>query len=452
MTWHMGCEMPTPAHLILIDSSGFAYRAYHGGSKFPRYRSDGMPTGTVIAFLEMIYRLQGEASADPASHIAAVFDVHGGRTFRNDLFREYKGNRTQRDPELTLQLPVMRDAARALGITPVEVPGFEADDVIATLAHRGVAAGLRVTIVSSDKDFAQLVQDGKKEIVDPLKGKRVLERHVVEKFGVPPRLVADLQALAGDTADNIPGADGIGIDTAGKLIRKIGNLDAVLAEAEKKVGYRMTASAKLSINKDRERLKIFQRLTTLVLDVPLPVGLDDLVVVPMKIAHLKELLKALEADALFDRIFNRRPGELPAPVARLPAGSELQWHAAAVVEAAKKLKSPSYRITLSMPDVPQVGWYKRRLVKMGPWVPARIWRERAIDFSTDRPGDKDELKCEVGGAIRNAFEQWGILLNNPVSKADFDFMMLHREWVQKYAPNEPEADEAKPIDWDKVPI
>lgn len=441
----------TAKHLLLIDSSGFAYRAYHGGSRFPTYRSDGMPTGTILGFLEMIWRLLGQAGADPVSHAAAVFD-HPAKTFRHQIFPDYKANRGEREPELSVQLPVMREAARALGLMPVEVEGFEADDVIATLARLGVEAGLRVTIVSSDKDFGQCVRDGYVEIVDHKTNKRIMAKDVAEKFGVPPNLVTAVQAIAGDPVDNIIGVPGIGIDTAAKLVRKLGSLDLVLREAKKDSGYRMTATQKLGIKSRIKEIQRNLRLVTLHDTVDLPVILKDLEVIPTDPRHLKELLRALEAEKRFAQLFERRG---PAPLIETVDSTNLalDWHTKALIESLKKAKSSLHKITLEAPDTPQAGWYKRRLVKDGPWVPAIIWRERAVDFMTDRPGRQDNLMCKVGDAMKSPSDQWGILLNNPISKADYDHMVKYRAWVKTYgAPGEPEKDEGKPVDWDKIPI
>lgn len=441
--------MATPQHLLIIDSSGFAYRAYHGGSKFPRYReSDGMPTGAILGFLEILHRLLGDASADPVSHVAAVFDPPG-KTFRHLIFPAYKGNRAERDAELSVQLPVMRDAARALGIAAVEWPGYEADDVIATLTTMGVAAGLRVTIVSSDKDMGQLVRDGQVEIVDPLANKRVLAAQVEAKFGVPPRLVPDVQALAGDAVDNIPGVDGVGPGMAAKLVRKLGSLDKVMAEAAKSSGYRMTAGVRLAIRKGD--LKLYLQLTTLRRDVPISCTLRDLEAQPMERRHMEELLRALEAGKQFRRMFEPKSAMPFEPSPKHP--HPLDWHAKALSEYKKKLKSPSYRITLAAPDTPQSGWYKRKLIKDGPWVPARIWREAAIDFQTDKPSKTIEnIFCTVGDAAKNPVDQWGWLLNAPISESDYNHMMKLRAWVMKHAPHEPQANPEKAIDWNRVPL
>lgn len=436
-------------HLLLLDASAIAYRAFW--SRNPLYRaSDGLPTAAILGFMEITYRLIGDAQADPVSHAAAVFDAPGG-TFRHKLYSGYKANRGTRSPEIIEQLPIMRDAARALGMDAIEAPGYEADDAIATLAERGVAAGLRVTIVSSDKDFAQLVRDGHVEIVDPMKRVRVLRKDVVEKFGVAPELVPDVQAIAGDTVDGIPGVPGIGLVKAAALVRKIGPLRAILAEAKMASGYRMSAANRLAINTHAKSLRTFLRLTTLDRNVDLGIELDALAARPISKSHIMELLRALEASERYSQMFERRGPSSDAVLA--PAEPDpLSWHRQALEEREKKERLSSYRTRLTVPDLPQCGWYERRLVKGGPWVPARIWREAQMDFETEQPNGQDAIRCEVGGEQRHARDQWGWVVNHPISKTAYEQKMKLRAWVKIHAPNEPEANEDKPVDWNSVPL
>lgn len=447
-------------HLLLLDASGVAYRAFH--ARNPTYReSDGMPTWAILGFMEIVYRMLGAARADPISHAAAVFDAPG-KTFRHKLYPGYKANRGERPEEITAQLPIMRDAARALGLECVEMAGFEADDVIATLAARGVAAGLRVTIVSSDKDFGQLVKDNEIEIVDPIRkvmidgvaryGARVLTQDVVDKFGVHPLLVPDVQAMAGDTVDGIPGLPGIGLKKAAALVRRLGPLKAILKEAQKETGYRMEATARLLINRHRSDLRLFRRLTELRQDVELGMELDSLQARTMSVVHIRELLRALEASPRVSQLFEGRGAALPVTTAPALKGDPLDWHREALIERGRKERASSYRSRLAVPDVPQCGFYKRRLIRNGPWVPARIWREARIDFETEQPSGEDTILCEVGGDRRNADDQWNWLLNYPITTAEFTNLMETRAWVQKYAPTEPEANEDRPINWNEVPL
>jgi DNA polymerase I len=212
-------------HLCLIDGSGYIFRAFFA-IKTPMTRADGTPVGAVFGFCSMLWKLLQEQACD---HIAVIFDA-GRRSFRNDIYAEYKAHRPEPPPELVPQFGLVRDATRAFNIPAIEVPGLEADDLIATYARRGVEAGAKVTIISSDKDLMQLIRPGI-EMFDPLKNKPIGEPEVREKFGVGPDRVVDVQSLAGDSTDNVPGVPGIGVKTAAELIATFGDLDTLLARA-----------------------------------------------------------------------------------------------------------------------------------------------------------------------------------------------------------------------------
>ncbi len=222
-TFGKGC------HLHLIDGSAFIFRAYHALPPLTR-KSDGLPVGAVSGFVNMLQRyVDGNSGPDAATHVAVIFD-HSGRSFRNDLYPLYKAQRPPAPEDLVPQFPLTRDATRAFNIACKEIEGFEADDIIATLSCQARDAGGRVTIVTSDKDMMQLIGDGV-EMLDPMKNKRIDRDGVIEKFGVGPERVVDVQALAGDSVDNVPGAPGIGIKTAALLINEYGDLDSLLARA-----------------------------------------------------------------------------------------------------------------------------------------------------------------------------------------------------------------------------
>jgi DNA polymerase-1 len=217
-------------HLYLIDGSGYLFRAYHALPPLSR-KSDGLPTGAVSGYCNMLWKLlEDMKDGDKPTHLAVVFDA-GKTTFRNALYPQYKANRPDPPEDLIPQFPLVRDATRAFGVACVEEPGFEADDLIATYARMACEAGARTTIVSSDKDLMQLVIDGKIELLDTMKNKRLATAEVIEKFGVPPSKVVDVQALAGDSTDNIPGVRGIGIKTAAELINQYGDLETLLSHA-----------------------------------------------------------------------------------------------------------------------------------------------------------------------------------------------------------------------------
>ncbi|KQI68315.1 DNA polymerase [Loktanella sp. 3ANDIMAR09] len=264
MAFGKGC------HLHLIDGSAFIFRAYHALPPLTR-ASDGLPVGAVSGFVNMLQRyIEGNTGPDAATHVAVIFDK-GSHTFRNDMYDQYKANRDAMPEDLRPQIPLTRDATRAFNIACEEIEGFEADDIIATLAHQARDAGGRVTILSSDKDLMQLVGDGV-EMLDPMKNKRIDSDGVVEKFGVGPNRVVDVQALAGDSVDNVPGAPGIGIKTAALLINEYGDLESLLDRAEeiKQPKRRQT------LIDHRAQIELSKRLVQLDCDMDLPFTLDDL--------------------------------------------------------------------------------------------------------------------------------------------------------------------------------
>ena len=217
--------MPTPLkHLYLVDGSGYIFRAYHALP--PLTRSDGTPVNAVLGFTTMLLKLVEDSDAD---HLAVIFDS-ARENFRNDIYRDYKANRPPPPDDLVPQFALIRDATRACNVPCIELKGFEADDLIATYTRKAVAAGADVTIVSSDKDLMQLVSD-KVTLLDPIRNRRLSFEAVMEKFGVGPDKVVDVQSLAGDSSDNVPGVPGIGVKTAAELINTYGDLDTLLARA-----------------------------------------------------------------------------------------------------------------------------------------------------------------------------------------------------------------------------
>ncbi|MBM3644377.1 MAG: DNA polymerase I [Alphaproteobacteria bacterium] len=211
-------------HLFLIDGSGYIFRAYFALP--PMNRPDGTPVNAVLGFARMLTQLLEVPEVD---HVAVILDA-GRTTFRNEIYPEYKAHRPEPPEDLRPQFPLIREAATAFGMPSIELPGFEADDLIATYARLALAAGARCTIVSSDKDLMQLVRPGV-ELMDPMKQRRIGPAEVIEKFGVPPERVVDVQALAGDSTDNVPGVSGIGLKTAAQLITEYGDLETLLARA-----------------------------------------------------------------------------------------------------------------------------------------------------------------------------------------------------------------------------
>ena len=250
----------------LVDGSGFIFRAFHTIPMRIR-KVDGTPTNAVYGFSSMLMKLLADVNAD---HIAVVFDA-SSHTFRNELYDLYKANRDEPPEELRPQFPLVRDAARAFGLPVVEVDGYEADDIIATYAKLARERGDKAIIVSSDKDLMQLVGDGV-TMLDPMKNKPIDRDEVIEKFGVPPEKVVDVQALAGDSTDNVPGVPGIGVKTAAQLIGEFGDLDTLLDRA----GEIKQPKRRENLQNFAEQAKLSRELVRLADDVDLPIDLDGL--------------------------------------------------------------------------------------------------------------------------------------------------------------------------------
>jgi DNA polymerase I len=194
--------------LILVDGSGYIFRAYHGLP--PLTRRDGTPVGAVYGFTTMLLRLRETYKHDM---LAVIFDA-GRQTFRSEIYPEYKMNRSETPEDLIPQFPLVREATRALNIPAIELVNYEADDLIGSYAHAARAEGREVVIVSSDKDLMQLIVDGEVSMMDPMKNKKIESAQVIEKFGVMPDKVIEVQALIGDSVDNVPGVPSIGPKTA----------------------------------------------------------------------------------------------------------------------------------------------------------------------------------------------------------------------------------------------
>ncbi|MFD1340994.1 DNA polymerase I [Litorisediminicola beolgyonensis] len=258
------------SHLHLIDGSAFIFRAFHALPPLTR-KSDGLPVGAVQGFCDMLRRYIGrDHGRDAPTHIAVIFDK-GSHTFRNDLYDQYKANRDEMPEDLRPQIPLTRRATEAFNIACQEMEGYEADDIIATLACRARDAGGQVTIVSSDKDLMQLVGDGV-VMFDAMKNRVIDREGVEEKFGVGPERVVDVQALAGDSVDNVPGAPGIGVKTAALLLNEYGTLEELLDRAEeiKQPKRRQT------LIEHRAQIELSKRLVQLHCETPIKFTLDDL--------------------------------------------------------------------------------------------------------------------------------------------------------------------------------
>ncbi|MBB2972105.1 DNA polymerase I [Mesorhizobium sp. RMAD-H1] len=310
-------------HLFLVDGSGYIFRAYHALPPLTR-KSDGLPVGAVSGFCNMLWKLLKDARNTDVgvvpTHFAVIFD-YSSKTFRNTIYPEYKANRSVPPEDLIPQFGLIRQATKAFNLPCIEKEGYEADDLIATYARLAVEAGGDVTIISSDKDLMQLVNH-KVSMYDGMKDKQISIPEVIEKWGVPPEKMIDLQALTGDSTDNIPGIPGIGPKTAAQLLEEYGDLDTLLARA-----------SEIKQQKRRENIIAFadqarlsRQLVTLKNDTPIDLGLDALVLEPQDGPRLIGFLKAMEFTSLTRRVAETT-GTDAAEIEPVPV--ETEWGAAA---------------------------------------------------------------------------------------------------------------------------
>jgi len=305
-------------HLHLIDGSAFIFRAYHALPPLTR-KSDGLPVGAVSGFVNMLQRyIEGNSGADAPTHVAVIFDK-GSHTFRNDMYDQYKANRDAMPEDLRPQMPLTREATRAFNIACEEIEGFEADDIIATLAHQARDAGGQVTILSSDKDLMQLVGGGV-VMLDPMKNKLIDADGVHEKFGVGPDRVVDVQALAGDSVDNVPGAPGIGIKTAALLINEYGDLETLLDRA----GEIKQPKRRESLIDNRAQIELSKKLVQLDCDMVLPFDLDSLEVRAPVPEDLLGFLAKMEFRTIVKRVADRLGAAAPVVKDTAPAAVALE--------------------------------------------------------------------------------------------------------------------------------
>jgi DNA polymerase-1 len=293
--------------LYLIDGSGFIFRAFHALPPLTR-KSDGLPVGAVAGFCNMLWKLLVDMRAQPdaPTHLAVIFD-HSEKTFRNKLYDQYKAHRPPPPEDLVPQFPLVREATKAFGVPCVELPGYEADDLIAAYACKVRDLGGEVTIVSSDKDLMQLVGP-QVSMLDTMKNLKIGHDQVVEKFGVPPDKVVDVQALCGDSVDNVPGAPGIGIKTASALILEYGDLDTLLARA----GEVKQQKRRETLIEYADQIRLSRELVRLDCDTPLPEPIDDLVVREPDAQVLSAFLDDMGFRTLARRIDEAKGGAAPS--------------------------------------------------------------------------------------------------------------------------------------------
>jgi DNA polymerase-1 len=290
-------------HLVyLIDGSGYIFRAYHALP--PLTRPDGTNVGAVSGFCNMLYKLLDETlQSGKATHFAVIFD-HSSKSFRNEIYGDYKANRPPPPEDLVPQFPLFRDAVRAFGLPCIEMEGYEADDLIATYAEQAKADGHDVVIVSSDKDLMQLV-DGGVTMLDPMKNRPIGRAEVREKFFVEPERVIDVQALAGDSTDNVPGVPGIGIKTAAQLIEEYGDLENLLAHAEEI----KQPKRRQNLIEHADLARVSMELVRLKRDVEVEHDIDGFIIGPPDPAPLIGFLEEQSFRTLTSRVRARFGGE-----------------------------------------------------------------------------------------------------------------------------------------------
>lgn len=308
-----------PKHVYLVDGSGFIFRAFHALP--PMTRPDGTPVNAVYGFVTMLMKLLSETDAD---HIAVIFDAKR-KNFRNDIYPEYKAHRPPPPDELIPQFALIHKAVEAFNLPSIQMEGFEADDLIATYVRQAVAVGAEVTVVSSDKDLMQLVGD-KVIMFDAMKNRMIDAAGVIEKFGLGPDKVVDIQALAGDSSDNVPGVPGIGVKTAAQLIEVYGDLDTLLARA----GEIKQPKRRESLIDYADQARISRELVRLKDDVPVEAPLDsfdvkvpdhDTLIAFLKEQGFKSVIARVEAAHLAD---GGAPSEGSAAAAPPPGKSEYE--------------------------------------------------------------------------------------------------------------------------------
>ena len=295
-------------HFYLVDGSGYIFRAYYALPPLSR-KSDGLPTGAVSGFCSMLFKLLEDARSDDSknkpTHFAVIFDS-ARKNFRNEIYSEYKANRAEAPDDLAPQFEYIRKSVEAFNLPSIELINYEADDLIATYAKKIIESGAKVTVISSDKDLMQLVST-KIRLFDPMKSKVIGEKEVFEKFGVKPNQVIDVQSLAGDSSDNIPGVPGIGVKTAAELINKYKNLDTLLKKAsEIKQNKRRET---LIANKDKALLS--KQLVTLKDDVPIKNNPSEFLIKKINKDKLYNFLREMEFNRLLSQAisFYGEPGE-----------------------------------------------------------------------------------------------------------------------------------------------
>jgi DNA polymerase-1 len=362
-------------HLFLVDGSGFIFRAFHALPALTR-KSDKLPVGAVSGFCNMLWKLlvdarNTEAGVTP-THFAVIFD-YSAATFRKQIYPEYKANRSAPPEDLIPQFGLIREATRAFNLPCIEIEGYEADDIIATYARQAEAVGAEATIISSDKDLMQLVTD-RVHMYDGMKDKQISIPDVIEKWGVPPEKMIDLQALTGDSTDNVPGIAGIGPKTAAALLLEYGDLDTLMARA----GEIKQEKRRESILAAKELVKISKQLVTLKTDTPVTLPLADLVLEKQDGPKLIGFLKAMEFTTLTRRVAEACDCDAAAIE---PAYVRIEWDGAAHGPDLEVAEAPKARVGAEAAK--PAGALKTDGTGREPiFAPQKLADDRAAQFAT----------------------------------------------------------------------
>ena len=288
-------------HYYLIDGSGYIFRAYYALPPLSR-KSDGLPTGAVSGFCNMLFKLledsKSSSNLEKPTHFAVIFDS-ARKNFRNEIFSDYKANRSEAPDDLVPQFDFIRKSVLAFNLPSVELLNYEADDLIATYVNQILDTGDKVTIVSSDKDLMQLYKKDVR-IYDPMKNKFINQEDIDKKFGVKPEQIIDVQALAGDPSDNVPGVPGIGIKTASELINKYKNLENLLKNAE---SIKQNKRRETLLN-NKDKAIISKKLVTLKDDVPVKENLDSFILKEIDKKKLFNFLREMEFNRLLSSVIS----------------------------------------------------------------------------------------------------------------------------------------------------
>ncbi|NVJ68781.1 MAG: DNA polymerase I [Alphaproteobacteria bacterium] len=422
-------------HLYLIDGSGYIFRAYHAMaySKRPLTRADGTPVGAVYGFSNMIMKLLRDLSdAERPSHLAVIFDA-SGKTFRNDIYPDYKAHRPPAPEDLVPQFPIIREATEAFGLPSIEMLGYEADDLIATYTKQAREKGWQVTIVSSDKDLMQLL-DAETDMFDTMKNKRTRAEDVPEKFGVGPDKVVDVQALAGDSADNVPGVPGIGVKTAAQLIADFGDLETLLSRA-----------GEIKQNKRRENLiefadqaRVSRQLVELDRNVPIVTQLDAFEVKDPDPVELVKFLDAQDFNSLKAKVVAAWDGDLPEDVVtEVVTVEETAYECVTDMDALKAWIKKAYDVGYVAVDTETTGLNPAKADLVG--ISMSVEPGKACYIPVGHGANSDDLlaekpeqiaKADMIKALKPLFEDLSVLKIGQNLK--YDISILAREGINLY--------------------